>query len=186
MAISQIEGDILTLEGTSIYLQDQIDSIIDTTGAFHIAQVNNSDIDTLYSDIYTSPHRDADGISNLGIPLESQINNIRLATLNPNPPLIINSAITTPDVSDMPSIIRFDHATNLTIIDFINGDIGQELILVFTNNNIIIQHNVNISLANGGDFQSQNEFTLSLVYNGIKWIERSGIISTMILDGGNA
>jgi hypothetical protein len=161
-AIEQIENDIT-------HITDGIDNDINTI---------NNDINTLYQDIYETPHRDDDGLPNRTESIEETLNSLQtqinnLVSTIVRPAMFITTANTAPDVSPVPSIIRFDYSSNLTVTNFTNGVVGQEIVLVFTNNNTTIQHNSHIHLYGDTNFSSEAEDVLTLVYNGSIWIEKS-------------
>jgi len=183
-SITQIENDIQNIYNNEITnitnnitnIEYQLD-VIDTTAINSIVTYTDDDVDTLYQDIYTSPSRDGDGVANLSIPLETRITNLESSSGGGSsvlgPALFITTADSTPDVSSNPSIIRVDYAASLVITNFLNGTIGQQLIIIFTNSNTTVEFNANITLYDSNNFVASDEYTLSLVSNGSKWVEFS-------------
>ena len=141
-----------------------------------VPPLNDNDVDTLYSDIYTSPHRDDDGNANLTIPLETQIANLT-AQMNNISLMIISTADTHPDVVDLPTAIRVDYAGSLTITDFDNGIPAQKLTIIFTNDITIVRYSPTIYLAGEIDFIANTNSVLNLVHDGSKWVEKSRSIA---------
>jgi len=138
-----------------------------------------NNIDTLYLDIYQFPSQDNDGAANRARSIEEDlIDHQNQISLLARAPMFVTTPDSTPDVAANPSIVRIDYASPLTITDFDNGFIGQDLTIIFTNSNISIEHNSNIHLYGAASFNGQDEYVLKLVHNGTRWIEESRSVST--------
>jgi len=199
MRIDQLENELDTQELDLTGLENRVTTLEsdvsnNTTDisnlSTQITNLNNqisvidNDIDTLFVDIYHSPSRDGDGqpnrtesIEDSLADLQNQINNITVAP-TVRTAMYVTTADTSPDVGSYPSIVRIDYNAPLTITNFDNGVVGQELIIVFTNDNTTIQSSANIYLMGAADFHSQNRYVLTLVHNGYGWVEMSRSVNT--------
>jgi len=92
--------------------------------------------------------------------------------------LDISTADTTPDVVSLPDMVKVTYSSSLEITNFDNGVEGQELKIMFKNNNITVKNNSNIILSDGVDFVSENEYILQLISDGTKWYEKCRNIIT--------
>lgn len=75
-----------------------------------------------------------------------------------------------------PSVLMYDkwivtNSNPTTITTFHDGSPGQEISLIFTDNNTTIAETDNIKL--GGAFSSTADDTMRLIYNGTNWYELS-------------
>ena len=184
-----VEGEIEDINQDIDHINQEIDAIDTTTVGLLVQQVDtlNNDLNTIYNDVYETPHRDDDGSPNRSESIEESLANLQYQidnisnSLGVRNPMFITSSTPVPDVAANPSIIRIDYNSALTITNFDNGVTGQELVIIFTNSNVIIEHNSNIHLLNDTNFYGQNEYVLTLVHNGTCWIEKTRSIPTYVV-----
>ena len=128
-------------------------------------------IDTLFSDLYTTPSQDSDGQSNLSIPIQTITTDLTNSNGYGVTVLTLGIGDTTPSVGDHKALYVMDATSAVNITTFIDAVDSQEIKMLFVNNSVTLIDGATMQLAGGGNANLNADDTLKIIYYDGVWYE---------------